>query len=866
MVKAHIVNHTHWDREWYFTSGDALVLSEQLFTDVVEELLRHPEASFVLDGQLSILDDYVALHPEKLADIKLLIKEKRLFIGPWFTQTDAFFAHGESILRNLMVGVYESKKYGEYMEIGYLPDTFGFNAQIPVLMEQAGLDNIIFWRGLHLGKHVKSPYFKWSGLAGDVTIHAINMPHGYGTGMLLEPTHNYVDGRLDPAIDFIKKHSQTSEVLIPSGNDQLNIISDFANKIEGIKEIGKHEYQMSTYQEFIAYVKSLEDLETYQGEFREPVLARVHKTIGSSRMNIKLMSDQLEAKLLRRIEPLLVIAQKSGIQISTQLLINTWKKLLEGQAHDSLAGCVSDTVTADIMHRMKEADEISDSIENTIVKKIADSLKLSNQEILVFNTDPVPFTGFKTIQVVTPTKEIGFASDLGATIVSETYIDARQEVLEETPAGNRFIEEPGYYVLNVQIQVSLPALGYQVIAFSNEETKVAELIESSQLSIKNEAYQINFESGKLNLLTSDGTVYNDFLSLTDEGNDGDTYDFSPLLNDVEIPLNLDTAKVYQSPRYQEMIISGKTAVPYDLDERLGTDFSGELGLVLRVVLEQGSQLVRVTCEIDNQVLSHRLRAKINVPFQASENIASLPFGYIHRTPGVPENWQETYSEMPIDIEPLESSVSITDNHHSVSLFTKGLKEYQQGENGLALTLLATTSELGKPNLLYRPGRASGDTTKKGHVQMLTPDAQLLGTLKTEFAVAIGSTGFSEKETADLNHDYRLENLDYQLQAYNYFLYRIDNKIQKGLNELGTSAQLEIFALPKDYLVSACYPSYYHPGKFVLRIENPTKAKQILDSALFTEKNGVVVNALEVVEAAQTFEIRAYNAITILLDI
>ncbi|WP_446499939.1 hypothetical protein, partial [Listeria seeligeri] len=26
MVKAHIVNHTHWDREWYFTSADALVL------------------------------------------------------------------------------------------------------------------------------------------------------------------------------------------------------------------------------------------------------------------------------------------------------------------------------------------------------------------------------------------------------------------------------------------------------------------------------------------------------------------------------------------------------------------------------------------------------------------------------------------------------------------------------------------------------------------------------------------------------------------------------------------------------------------------------------------------------------------------
>lgn len=78
MVKAHIVNHTHWDREWYFTSADALVLSEQLFTEVIDELKKHPEANFVLDGQLSILDDYVALYPEKLADIKQLIADKQL--------------------------------------------------------------------------------------------------------------------------------------------------------------------------------------------------------------------------------------------------------------------------------------------------------------------------------------------------------------------------------------------------------------------------------------------------------------------------------------------------------------------------------------------------------------------------------------------------------------------------------------------------------------------------------------------------------------------------------------------------------------------------------------------------------------------
>lgn len=94
MTKAHIVNHTHWDREWYFTSADSLVLSEQLFTEVIEELLAHPEATFVLDGQISILDDYMTLHPDKLEAIRQLVADKQLFIGPWYTQTDAFSRKG----------------------------------------------------------------------------------------------------------------------------------------------------------------------------------------------------------------------------------------------------------------------------------------------------------------------------------------------------------------------------------------------------------------------------------------------------------------------------------------------------------------------------------------------------------------------------------------------------------------------------------------------------------------------------------------------------------------------------------------------------------------------------------------------------
>ena len=48
--------------------------------------------------------------------------------------------------------------------------------------------------------------------------------------MLLEPNLDYVNGRLDKGVDFIRSIADEEDIIIPSGNDQLNIITDFHEK------------------------------------------------------------------------------------------------------------------------------------------------------------------------------------------------------------------------------------------------------------------------------------------------------------------------------------------------------------------------------------------------------------------------------------------------------------------------------------------------------------------------------------------------------------------------------------------------------------------------------------------------------------
>ncbi|MBO0451503.1 glycoside hydrolase family 38 C-terminal domain-containing protein [Candidatus Enterococcus murrayae] len=861
MTNVHIVNHTHWDREWYFTSMDALVLSDQLFSDAIDELKKHPEASFVLDGQLSILDDYLLLYPERRDDIKELVTNKQLFIGPWYTQSDAFFTTGEAVLRNAMIGIFESKKYGEYMPIGYLPDTFGFNAQIPVILKEAGLESIIMWRGLHLNKHVKSPYFKWRGLNRKSEVTALNLPQGYGTGMLLEPTTEYVDGRLDPAIDFIKQYTD-SEILIPSGNDQLAIIHDFTEKIEKINQLGKYTYQVSTYQDFLAYVKQ-QELEIYSGEFREPVLARVHKTIGSVRMDLKQMIFHLEDKLIQRIEPLMVLAEKVGIKLSNRLVMLAWKKLLESQAHDSLAGCVSDSVAEDIKHRLKEAQEICDSIENTILKQLADYLALNQNEILVVNTSPNRFKGTKTVTVLSSKPNVQFLT-AESVVVQQEFVASRENILEETPAGNRYITEPGYYILTVELTCELPGLGYKVFAFEETENELKRYV-GKESKISSKELSVEFMDGVVNL-NFQGTVFKDFLSLVEEGNAGDTYDFSPNKDRVEETLRFDRCECLIEERQQKMILQGQMKLPKTMTDREAGQYNTTFSYQMTLTLKKEGQLSG-SITFKNSIMNHRVRLQLRGLQDFVKAEAGLPFGMITRENQPLENWEEIYSEMPVNVNPFEKIVSGLSPDYRLTLFTQDSKEYEYQANRLWVTLLATTDSLGKPDLLYRPGRASGDTTKKGHIMMETPLAQQLGQdIRFDFDLRIDASVLPVEKLHHWKNQLLQPSVSYQKQALNYFVQRIDNKIQTFETKL--SLQEKEYSLldfgETELFISSLHRSYYDSSAFIVRFENPTANEiQLPVRELFIGNKVLRINAVE--EPLEYTEIvDPYSVVTFLI--
>ncbi|MCD9160373.1 alpha-mannosidase, partial [Escherichia coli] len=136
------------DQEWYFTRQDSMVLASSNFADVIDTLEQDPAYTcYHLDGQMAVVEDFLVINPDYRARLEKLVRGKRIFVGPWYTQTDTTLVSGESIVRNLMYGMRDCLAFGEPMKIGYLPDSFGMSSQLPHIYNGFGITRTMFWRG-----------------------------------------------------------------------------------------------------------------------------------------------------------------------------------------------------------------------------------------------------------------------------------------------------------------------------------------------------------------------------------------------------------------------------------------------------------------------------------------------------------------------------------------------------------------------------------------------------------------------------------------------------------------------------------------------------------------------------------------------
>ena len=282
--KVHVVQHTHWDLEWYFTNNESFIQLVYHLDEVMQALEQNQLDYYLLDGQMSLLDDYFQVCPDQKERLSKLVNSGRLQIGPWYTQTDELIVAGESIVRNLTLGMDLADSLGGYTNIGYLPDSFGQSKDMPKIYNGVGIERTVFWRGVP--KDVTTDReFSWESEDGS-TVLASNIKDGYfiGVGLI------YGDD-CQGLINIVEKGTTGDDIVLPVGGDQRFVDFNLRERINLYNEkLDNYDLVESTYDHFFEDIKA-NSLRTISGEFISSSNSKIHRSIYSSRYDHKYFND-----------------------------------------------------------------------------------------------------------------------------------------------------------------------------------------------------------------------------------------------------------------------------------------------------------------------------------------------------------------------------------------------------------------------------------------------------------------------------------------------------------------------------------------------------------------------------------------------
>ena len=700
--------------------------------DVVDEVLRQlesdPQLRFTLDGQLATVDDYLEIRPEAEERIRQLAREGRLAIGPWQTLMDEFLVDGETTLRNLEAGLTRAAQFGSAMRVGYLPDMFGHIAQMPQILRLAGIKTAVVWRGVPAA--VDFHRFIWEGIDGSSVV-AEYLPAGYGNAAYL------FDLPGDPPIEAFEERFRpwfgTDPILGMVGTDHMPLAGDFSSRIPQGVTVGS----LAEYLEDAAP----DGLESWRGEMRSAARANLLPSVVSARIDLKAACARAERWLERYAEPLQMLY---GDDWPEPFLAQAWMRMFQNSAHDSICGCSADEVSAQVLVRYAEAEQIGRELTQRAVARIAAEVPLG--AFAIVNPSPHERTELVELEVVVPDEWEAVELELpGGARVPTQEISRQEPLLWETklagadvPAAiarrlhgrelfgryvNGFKIEDGVAVLEVGDDPDPPWLDLDLLV---QEFTLATA--QGQWTLRVEAHPKRTIAAAVptpplgwtavragHVVVSDtGTGLERTVEVAEltrlvRGKDvGDSYNYAPPADDVLVDKPAEKRiETLENGPVRRVDVLHRTYV-WD-DKRVETQ--------TRFEQRAGEPFVRIRIDLDNQCDDQRVRVHVPLGAPATGSRAEGQFAVVERGLEI----EGGYGEVAVPTFPASSFVAAG----GIALLLDHVTEYEVVGDELALTVLRSTGLISRNDNPWREDPAGPS--------LPIPAAQLHGPHSFSFA-------------------------------------------------------------------------------------------------------------------------------------
>jgi len=373
--------NAHIDAAWLWRERETVQVCRNTFASVMNMFDARPEFTYT-QSSAAYYDWIEHTDPALFAKIQAKAKEGRWeVIGGMWVEPDCNLPSGDSWARHLLYAKrYFRSKLGVDVTIGWNPDSFGYNGNMPQLYRNAGIDAFITQKiGWNADNVFPHRVFWWE--AAD------------GSRILTYFPFDYVNEVDDPfrLVDWMRQFEAgtgLSKLLIlfgvgdHGGGPSLEMLKR-ADRLATLDVYPKIEY--GTVGKYLAWLRS-QDLAKVP-VWKNELYLEYHQGTYTTQARMKEQNRRSEV-LLTNAEKFETLSTLSGAVYDGGALEEAWRNVLFNQFHDLLPGSGIREIYLDAAERYRAANDIGGHELNRSLQALAgavDTSKAVGTPVVVFN-------------------------------------------------------------------------------------------------------------------------------------------------------------------------------------------------------------------------------------------------------------------------------------------------------------------------------------------------------------------------------------------------------------------------------------------------------------------------------------------------
>ncbi len=703
--KVYLIGNAHIDIAWLWRIGETKYVARNTYKTVLKNMKEYPELIYA-QSQAITYEWMEKEFPEVFEEIKKRVKEGRWeIVGGMWVEPDCNLISGESWVRQILYGKkYFKEKFGIDVKLGWNPDSFGYNWNMPQIYKKSGI-NYFVTQKIWWNDTTVFPYyvFYWRGVDGTKLLTYFP-PVGYATTVKLFEIVKAIS-----TYEAVTGEKETL-VLYGLGDHGGGPNREILNRIRSYKKLFiAPQFIHSRAEDFIKRIpERFKEIPVWNDE----LYLEYHRGTYTTQAKIK-KNNRYSESLINTQEKLSSIAYILGKSYPTEKLNESWKKILTNQFHDILPGSGITPIYRDALSYYREAQNTLKKIEKESLNYIEKLIDTSGSGIpvLVFNT-----SSFKRSDVVSLKMHLK-----NGNYHVETYNG--KEVLSEVEKIDDGLFKVYFFAENI------PSIGYKLFFVKKGKSKLKGTLKISGFNVENEFFKISINKKTGNIkslfykplnaeLVKDGDEINKLVVYEDRPERWDAWNIGYTGRFWEIK-KADSVKLLKSTPLRAVFeikrsFLGLTKSRYSPTEDYPSSFFTQYVVVY-------SKIPRIDVFNKFDWWESHMLLKAEFPLRIKSEYAwyEIPFSAIKRTTRFNTLWEKARFEVPA-----LRWADLSDGRVGVSILNDSKYGYDIHNGIIKLSLLRSPewpdkmADRGKHEFLYSiyPHKGDfeiGDTVKRG---------------------------------------------------------------------------------------------------------------------------------------------------------